>query len=1328
MKEKTRTYGKILLLFAFAISSFFIRPVVAEAAVTIEKQDMDGDAPSTSLIQEGSDGKQKSLVGQYTLTETGDTNFYTGGGGGEEAVIKKEMTSKDQKANWTSVIDEISADGAKMQNSSIAALKATNSKCTIKKAYLVWECSVQSKNSINKNTQKAANAAIYFAKSGQSVKKVTAKYASIDNRAFKDTENNLGREDNQQYSFLCMYADVTTYVAKYGYGTYGVANIPWESSGKSGDDTYVEGGWGDGHGGESISAWQLIVVEENPKVNVRAIAVTVGSQFNRVFPDDADSINHSMDMDIDFRGFSSKSWVDKNTKLTGQVLCISEPSIGLNKKTYKNFVSRIYDKKKNKDDSGIFDTEYLSPNEILVPFSVTSSSKSKAIGFGTTAATGKLKHETAWLNKSGKQVLESEVGNKSTDGWTELDAAWTTLFVYGVAIDMADYEMTDTQTTTVTSAKQATVSGTLTVNTDQDKTGYIDGTLTIQLDDALTPSAATFKVYDNRNPKKPIETTLKYEGKTVTSEGLKLVYDSKNHILKLSGIENRGDASYVDYDITCKVQANSGKSSFENSYSLVGTLFSQDKGTTVEKLPVADTSTAVPKYTITIKMDKTTMSKVAAKKGKSSASGKLGTVNSSSTASGNYYTASYDVTYNYYISAAPTFKSGYEFSLWEELNEKDSTTKERKTSSGYVNDTTYAYERQMPAYNITLTITGVGEKYEVRYYMNAPVTIADTDKWKVGESFTLIGNSAKETAAKTYTGAQIKKICGKTAPYIYKTYQFGNYYSASKSSGITIKGYENVIDGTHTKDGWWTAASGGSYVDIDGAASGDNAGKIQIDAAWKKLAKDGTLSDGTKGKIICLYAHWEKRIFKVTLVKGIGVEKVSGAGTYTVGDKVKISADLKTGYHWQNWTGNYASGTIADQTFTFTMPAQDVTLTANAEINSYTLHFDPNTGTEVTHIDDIEVTYDGQVTLPDATGCYARYTLDGQDITSQVISGEIRLAADGRVLTDEEETETEEEDNGNQDDIVESESSETIEDNDVSEADMEAVEGTESVDVESVEDTELALETEQKAAEATKRAYASVYTGWSLEDSKNNYTPQWGYGIQVDVAKIIDAAGMTGTDGATITLYANWDDCPWIVANDLYYTLEQAQSGFITMDEILSHATASDREDGSPILPGTNQAESNPELFTSFTIPDYSPTDFTQFTHEGSCTENLTVTDSAGSTYAKQITVYVVDTTPVAVKPDGTTRFISEKYFNADYEHGGLAENSIWKTDAEYTAALQEAFDNLKNDTPEMTFYFTHDTILSMKEYITEHGFGNIQEEDALQNFYDTFMAPNKVE
>ena len=264
------------------------------------------------------------------------------------------------------------------------------------------------------------------------------------------------------------------------------------------------------------------------------------------------------------------------------------------------------------------------------------------------------------------------------------------------------------------------------------------------------------------------------------------------------------------------------------------------------------------------------------------------------------------------------------------------------------------------------------------------------------------------------------------------------------------------------------------------------------------------------------------------------------------------------------------------------------------------------------------------------------------------------------------------------------------------------------------------IEENKKAEEPKKKVYASVFMGWSLEDGKDTFIPQWKAG---DIVR-----NLVAEDGGEITLYAAWDDCPWIQAQDLYYTLEQAQSGFITEEEILSHATATDREDGSPILPGTNPAPSDPEVFTSFTIPDYQAGEFTSLQHDFATSENLTVVDHVGNTYVKQIMVHVTDTTPVKVKPEGKTRFISEKYFNLDHEHGGLEENSIWMTDADYHSALQKAFDNLKNDTPEDEFLIPHETILEMKQYVQEHGIGNSKEPGALTEFYNRFMAPNKVE
>ena len=582
----------------------------------------------------------------------------------------------------------------------------------------------------------------------------------------------------------------------------------------------------------------------------------------------------------------------------------------------------------------------------------------------------------------------------------------------------------------------------------------------------------------------------------------------------------------------------------------------------------------------------------------------------------------------------------------------------------------------------------------------------------------------------------------------------------------------------------------------------------------------------------------------VTLSKGTGIQSVSGAGDYTPGVSVTINAVVKNGYHWTGWTGTYETDT---KQYTFAMPAQNVSMTANAQINhstlkvdpnggswngsadiqsfrenygtamsipdpvrtgytfsgwvksepfngslnnavytfgaadgatdvltaswtanSYTLHFDPNDGREKTPVDDMTITYDQDVTLPDATGLYIRYTLDGEDITQQVLDGTIVLDDTGAVVmmmdadtglmmtptggivnedgsitepdgsitnpdgsitnpdgsvTDPEETEPEA--SGK---VVEEPKEETTEP-DASGEPMEVPEASgaeEDIDVQVAEAEEMEdpEEPEDPTADPVpdKKAYASVFMGWALEDGRESFIPQWTAGTSIAVADLTNAAGVTDQSGATITLYAVWDDCPWIVAENLYYTLTQAQSGYITDSETLSHATAYDREDGSPIEPGFH------ENGTSFSIPDYQASDFTQFRREGSCTENLTVVDSTGSTYYKQITVYVVDTTAVAVEPEGTTRFINEYYYNQPETNGGLAADSIWLTDPEYAAALQTAFANSRNGSAEEVYEFSHEDILAMKQFIDDNGFGNTRSDNALTRFYNQFMAPNKVE
>ena len=1194
----------MLLLFTLVISSIFLlRPftVKADVNVNINKE--------TQIVTD--------LIGQYSINYTGDANFFGFYGYYENNNYNEMVKDTDFKAT----VDTIGKD--KIVNSSIASLKKTDGATQIEAAYLVWETSVQGKNNTDL-VKKAANKAVYFAGStdkGAFTKKVNASYAAVDMR-----EPHLG---TKEYTFSCMYVDVTSVVQKYGYGKYGVANIPYAASMKTSNTDKGT------HAGESSSAWQLIVIEKNSKANVRAVSLKIGSHFNYQW-EGSTWTKKPVSMNLNLGDCKTNQYINEDSEVSGELLLLGTNSgiVKSNATEQKSFALDLYDRD-NKDKNN---------NERL------AYSNSGLIGHsyfyhGDTQLSSKLSSVRGMLmDFTVNQDDGSHPGFATKRFRAEAsDSSWSTLFVVGLAVDVADYDLISNQDTTVTSAVSATVTGGIQVKTDQPDTGYYDGKLVVTLDDALTPikGETIFTVLDKgvKNPK---------EKKLVYGTAKELKYDAAKHTLTLSGYDNKADDSYVGYTISCSVKENSGKKVFKNQYEVVGKLRSQSFSTGIEKKTEPLSSQAVPMYRFTVKMDKTAGKNIDIQKFNSSGRyTSLFTVSADQKLlAGDYYVGSVDIPYNGIISAVPTFNTGYVFSKWIDLNEKTNVSTDRKATSDMVNDTTYAYERSMPAYNMTLTLTGVLDKavYTVCHWKQKTTGIAsdhDDKNYELAETETKkaqIGSKVTP-AVKTYTGFDSPK--------------------------------------TQTK-----------------AVTAD--GKMVIDY------------------------YYERHLYNVTLNAGTGIENTTGGGIYRYGQNVMIDAAVKEGYHWSNWTGNYTGGSGGDQTvdtkkFTFTMPAADVTMTANAEANKYTIHFDPNGGAG--HIDDIETTYDTDVTLPDVwnadgTAAYVKYTLDGQNVTDGVISGAIPKAMMAGYEEEEEETEIEDTENaGNDADIVETDTPD----------DMDETEATETEeDSDDANDAELdEIEEDKKAEAPKKKVYASVFMGWALEDGKDTFIPKWKAG---DIVQ-----NLVTEDGGEITLYAVWDDCPWIQAQDLYYTLEQAQSGFITEEEILSHATATDREDGSPILPGTNPAPSDPEVFTSFTIPDYQAGEFTNLQHDFATSENLTVVDHTGNIYVKQIMVYVVDTTPVVEKPEGKTRFISEKYFKLDHEHGGLEENSIWMTDPDYHSALQKAFDNLKNDTPEDEFLIPHETILEMKQYIQDRGIGNSKEPDALTEFYNRFMAPNKV-
>ena len=1260
-------------------------------------------------------GGGKPLYGRLNINYTGNTNYDTWSND-----IVTNYNTYDSKADQYKAAETVlkkadnSVIGKKIKNNRSAKLtKSEGADGTIRAAYLVWQARTSIKRS-DTDAKALAKSEIAFVMPDGTAKLIKAQYATYDNRSIDYIDQKKENGVNKQYTFVNMYADVTDIINKSDkiYGTYSVFNIPY----------YEHIGGGEGAGG-----WQLIVVENcDITVPMRAVRLRMSADFNidDVSKHDGEWVEKDIKTGMVTKVKSKAYKANDKEPLTGQYLTIfvysGNTAVNLTKlNLYAQKASEKFDKNKKIFGLSKDVSPYLSINGNAL-YSKATTTRGDLVDFTIK----KESTQPAYANQY--YTLQTNTGDFTK---------WVTMFVTGIAVDISDNFAEGNQVTTVKSPTTVNVSQKITNKTLQTKTGYYNGKLVVTLDEALTPTNT-----------KPELTVYNKEADTKTT--IKGTWNAKNHTVTFA-VDTQGDkgtfyekskfknpsrGSYISYSIDCTYEKNSGVDEFKNGSKLSGDLRSQNVATktTIDDI-LSEESTGIPIYVLTVKIDKTTVNKAVTQvfNNGTAITGAGGTVNSSSTvSSGDYYMASYELPCNANIVSTPTFNTGCVFSMWTDLNEKTGVSTNCKVTSDYVNDKTYAYERSMPAYNMTLTLTGVLDEavYTVHHWKQKTTGIAsdhDDKNYELAETETKkaqIGSKVTP-AVKTYTGFDSPK--------------------------------------TQTK-----------------AVTAD--GKMVIDY------------------------YYERHLYNVTLNAGTGIEKTTGGGSYRYGQSVTIDAAVKEGYHWLNWKGNYKGGSGGEQTvdakkFVFTMPAGNVTMTANAEANKYTIHFDPNGGAG--HIDDIEATYDEDVTLPDVwnadgTAAYVKYTLDGQNVTEDVIAGVIPKAMmDGY---EEEETEdmenTEDPDNaedpegaGNSED---EDSENNGDDSDAGNSDADAQDSMDAMDEsgnaetadnsDEADDAEMAdssdeadeaemadnsdesddtdnpdvtddtdqnekvavtkenkddaedidafndleeedIEENKKAEEPKKKVYASVFMGWSLEDGKDTFIPQWKAGDAV--------RNLVAEDGGEITLYAVWDDCPWIQAQDLYYTLEQAQSGFITEEEILSHATATDREDGSPILPGTNPAPSDPEVFTSFTIPDYQAEEFTNLQHDFATSENLTVVDHVGNTYVKQIMVHVTDTTPKKLTQmdlTGVTRFINSKYYNKSFEEGGLEDNSIWKVDPEYKAALESALNNMDHDTPMETYVFSKETIKQMKQYVETHGIGNSKEPDALNNFYNQFLAPNR--
>ena len=136
---------------------------------------------------------------------------------------------------------------------------------------------------------------------------------------------------------------------------------------------------------------------------------------------------------------------------------------------------------------------------------------------------------------------------------------------------------------------------------------------------------------------------------------------------------------------------------------------------------------------------------------------------------------------------------------------------------------------------------------------------------------------------------------------------------------------------------------------------------------WNKA--DGTAWDYASDKVtdnITLYAKWAANTYTITFdtAGGSAIAPI----TQDYGTAITApAAPTREGYTFTGW----------DKTIPATMPAGDMTITAQWTVNQYTITFDTDGGSE---IDSIEQDYDTEITAPDAP-TKEGYTFIGWDTT-----------------------------------------------------------------------------------------------------------------------------------------------------------------------------------------------------------------------------------------------------------------------------------------------------------------------------------------------------------
>lgn len=434
----------------------------------------------------------------------------------------------------------------------------------------------------------------------------------------------------------------------------------------------------------------------------------------------------------------------------------------------------------------------------------------------------------------------------------------------------------------------------------------------------------------------------------------------------------------------------------------------------------------------------------------------------------------------------------------------------------------------------------------------------------------------------------------------------------------------------------------------------DNNGNITgtIYTDYTSMCNSYEWSQGAKEGFRAYYDKTIENIYRsLSLNGGLGVERVSGAGTYIYGSKVSIDAVMKKGYVFAYWSG---SSTCYTQKAVVTL-SDNYAYTAYGRASSCRIYYYRNlNGSDTVYTSATYYYGSGAKSYAKPSWTQSGYQLWGW--SSQRNASKPEYVAGSNLADDYVWTHQ----SGVNLYAVWQPNSYTI---------RYEIEGASHL-----------------SSPVNTRVGEVLRVDDSMRNSRTGYpvlfwsTRQDGMGLRlepgqtIDVTTLAKSVGVFNSTGVEIKLYGVWACAPEILAEDYYFSLEEARNGLITEEKLASYIRCQDDIDGV-IRYGRNGIN---DLY----IENFAPERYQSLTEDACLEERIIACNSIGYSTIVVVKIHVVDTSFHVVETNvrKRIRFVSKKYlFSEDGNlreaaEGGLPENSLWRIKTEYLQILRDIY------------------------------------------------------